>query len=134
MPADVGEPEAGLVLATSNRLDHLIDRLATAFAAAPLPPFEREVVMVQSQGLQRWLTLELARRDGVAASLSTPFPRPYCLHLVRRVLDQEDLPPSEEIPRDDGSWFGRQLLTWRLFSLLDFGPLEADSVFAVPAA
>ncbi|MCG8462052.1 MAG: exodeoxyribonuclease V subunit gamma, partial [Holophagales bacterium] len=130
---------AGLSLVTSNRLDRLADRLAGELAAAPLPPLEREVVVVQSQGMQRWLTLHLARRRGIAASLTTPFPRPFCHDLAGQVLDPEELrrPPSEEIPRRERSLFGRELLTWRLFSLL--GRLDSletggDRRFAPPAA
>lgn len=113
-----------LTLFTSNRLDVLVDRLAADMAASPLPPLAQEIVVVQSEGMQRWLTLELARRHGVSGSLTTPFPRPFCRWLARRVLDAEALPDSEPIPRGDDSAFGREMLSWRLFARL--GRLDAD--------
>lgn len=107
-----------LTIYTSNRLDTLVDRLASEASSVPLPPLEREIVVVQSEGMQRWLTLELARRQGIAASLTTPFPRPFCRWLARRVLDCDEVPASESIPRRDDSAFGREMLSWRLFGLL----------------
>ena len=107
-----------LTIYTSNRLDTLVDRLASEMWSSPLPPLDQEIVVVQSEGMQRWLTLELARRQGIAASLTTPFPRPFCRWLARCVLDGETLPRSESIPRRDDSIFGRESLSWRLFGLL----------------
>ena len=83
-------PEPTLRIHTSNRLDLLVERLARDLREDPLPPLEREVIVVQSQGMHRWLTLELARRLGIAASLSVPFPRTFCHHLAEHLLDGPD--------------------------------------------
>ncbi|MDA8018299.1 MAG: exodeoxyribonuclease V subunit gamma [Thermoanaerobaculia bacterium] len=113
-----------LTIYTSNGLDTLVERLSAEVSSAPLPPLEQEIVVVQSEGMQRWSTLELARRQGIAASLATPFPRPFCRWLALRVLDAVDLPLSEPISRNDDTVFGRELLSWRLFGLL--GDLAED--------
>jgi exodeoxyribonuclease V gamma subunit len=63
----------GLFVHTSNRLEELLEALATVLAAEPLPPLRDEVVVVPSQGLARWLRLQLAERFGIAASLQLPF-------------------------------------------------------------
>ena len=107
-----------LTLYTSNRLDVLVARLAQVMAESPLPPLERELFVTQSQGMQRWLTLQLAARHGIAGGLTTPFPRPFCHWLARRVLDGEDLPATEAISDHKGNLFDRETLAWRLFQQL----------------
>ncbi|MEM9596661.1 MAG: exodeoxyribonuclease V subunit gamma, partial [Acidobacteriota bacterium] len=128
--------EPGLTLYTSNRLDVLVERLADLLGREPLPPLEQEIVVVQSQGMQRWTTLELARLHGIAGSLSTPFPRPFARYLADRVLDRRDLPPSEAVGRGEASLFARGILTWRLFGLLGraMEKSEEAGALAVPAA
>lgn len=63
----------GLFVHTSNRLEELLEALATVLADEPLPPLQDDVVAVPSQGLARWLRLRLAERFGVAGSLRLPF-------------------------------------------------------------
>lgn len=58
----------------SNRLENLFDRLANCLAVAGDDPFARETIVVQSQGMARWLSLALARRHGVSANIDFPFP------------------------------------------------------------
>jgi exodeoxyribonuclease V gamma subunit len=115
---------------TSNRLEVLVERLAAELAAAPLPPLEREMVVVQSQGMYRWVTLELARRLGIAAHLAMPFPRTFCHHLADRLLPGAPEAAAGADPgRRPASLFSRELLTWRLFGLLGRGE---GSIFADP--
>jgi exodeoxyribonuclease V gamma subunit len=70
-------------LYSAGRADHLAARLAEVLSESPLDPMEAEWVGVSSQGMRRWLMLELARHigsadptvdDGVAANFSMPFP------------------------------------------------------------
>ncbi|MEL7059673.1 MAG: exodeoxyribonuclease V subunit gamma [Acidobacteriota bacterium] len=110
---------AGFGIYTSNRLEVLVERLAEEMATAPLGPFQRDIVVVQSLGTARWTTLELARRLGVVGGLSTPFPAAFAQWLCRRVLDGEAWIDSEEIPRHvEGSAWSREALVWHLFSVL----------------
>ncbi|MEE8524748.1 MAG: exodeoxyribonuclease V subunit gamma [Thermoanaerobaculia bacterium] len=110
--------EPALTLHTSNRLEVLAERLAHDLAEDPPPPLEREIVVVQSQGMYRWLTLQLARRLGIAASLSTPFPATFCHHLAEHFLDGEGWPATEDLSRQAPSPFSRGILTWRVYALL----------------
>jgi exodeoxyribonuclease V gamma subunit len=75
----------------SNRVERLADALAEQLATAPLSdPFAAEVVVVHSQGMERWLAQRLSQRlgaptgevAGVCANIEWPFPAT----LVRRVL------------------------------------------------
>ena len=63
-----------LTLHTSNRLESLAEALAATLRAHPLPPLTSERVVVQSLGVRRWLSFQLAERLGVAMNVAFPFP------------------------------------------------------------
>jgi len=52
-------------LIRSNRTENLADALASLVREVPLGPFEKEAIVVQSRGMERWLTLALAERLGI---------------------------------------------------------------------
>ena len=112
--------QAELTLHTSNALDILVDRLADNMTTSPLSPLEREILIVQSQGMERWITMHLARRHGISGGMTFPYPRPFCHWLGRRVLDGAvaAFPDSEPISNVADHFFDREILTWRLFGLL----------------
>jgi Exonuclease V gamma subunit len=57
----------------SNQLGVLAQELAQLLAAPTGSPLEPALVIVPSLGLRRWLTLEIARINGVCANVSFPF-------------------------------------------------------------
>ena len=63
----------GLSVVTAPGLGPLFERLAETLEAAPLPPLQRETVVVsRNAGLRAWLTHALAERLGCAAALDLP--------------------------------------------------------------
>jgi exodeoxyribonuclease V gamma subunit len=97
-----------LHLHTSNVLEGLAERLAEIITTPPAGPFENETVVVQSLGMRRWLSLELAGRLGICANIDFPFPQTF-LHLLGvRVLGEHKAEPG----------FERGALTWRIMRLL----------------
>ena len=64
-----------LRLHTSNRLETLAGRLAEALQKPLRSALEPEVVVVQSQGMARWLKLQLAQHLGICSNCDCPFPR-----------------------------------------------------------
>ena len=100
-------------LIRSNRTEALADALAAKVRAEPLGPFEKEVVVVQSRGMERWLTLALTDRLGIWANPWFPFPRV----LIEWVLEKLDAGPSEESKAYD-----RHRLKWTLAELLTSNP------------
>lgn len=98
-----------LHLYQSNRLENLGMLFTGMVRAAPLSnPFQPEVVMVQSRGMGRWLTLSAARANGIAAHLEFVLPAGYAWRLMRQALP--DLP--------ERSAFDPDVLVWRLVELL----------------
>ena len=79
-------------LIRSNRTESLADALASRIAKSPLGPFEKEIIVVQSRGMERWLTLALADRLGIWSNPSFPFPRA----VVERVLAELGFGTTEE--------------------------------------
>lgn len=111
-----------LHLLTAPHLAPLLEHLAGGLTRAPLPPREEEVIVVQSQGMRRWLTLQLADRFGCAGSLELPFPATFVRELSRVLL-------GEHGSRDQHDAFSRDALTWRLDAMLDALPPN-DATFA----
>lgn len=101
-----------LKLIQSNRTEVLVDRLATrlsqqvAMGVSALAP---QTVLVQSQGMRQWLTIELARRNGIAANLATPMPAAFLWQLCQRVM-------QSDTSRD--SAFDKLAMSWHIMALL----------------
>jgi exodeoxyribonuclease V gamma subunit len=78
-----------LIVHRSNRAERLVDALAE-LVSEPLPDvFLRETIVVQGKGMERWLSMELARRRGVWANPAFPFPRTLLNDISRRLLGEE---------------------------------------------
>src|SRR5262249_28917063 len=106
----------------SNRLELLADRLAERLREPCGGPLLPEIIVVQSNGMARWLSLHLARRLGICARLWFPFPAAFVWELCRRLL--------RNVP--ETSPFAPDVLAWRTMTLLEtleerpcFAPLHA---------
>ena len=98
----------GIILHTSNQLEMLAGRLAAELKSDPASPLEPEVIIVQSQGMGRWLQLQLAARLGLCANVQFRFPRAF-VHHVFHAFD----PGIPEVDPNNPT-----LLTWQLWGLL----------------
>ncbi|MBD3409324.1 MAG: exodeoxyribonuclease V subunit gamma, partial [Ignavibacteriales bacterium] len=67
----------------SDRLELLADALADDFRAGDESPFEAREVIVQSRGMERWISTAIAKRNGCASNLRFPFPLAFLLSLFR---------------------------------------------------
>ena len=63
----------GLILYTSNRLEILAEKLAQVLSAPLASPLQPEIILVQSKGMERWVSMELARHNGICANCRYPF-------------------------------------------------------------
>jgi len=71
-----------LQLHTSNYLETLAESLAKTLRKPLGSPLQPELVIVQSQGMARWLKLRLAEAHGVCANYSFPFPKIFCAEVL----------------------------------------------------
>ncbi|MGV3534115.1 MAG: exodeoxyribonuclease V subunit gamma, partial [Chthoniobacteraceae bacterium] len=99
---------AGLYLHRSNRLETLADELARILRKPLANVFAADMVVVQSLGMRRWLSLELAGRLGVTMNCEFPFPAGFSHRLFRAIAP--GLKPD--------SAFDREVLPWRILSAL----------------
>jgi exodeoxyribonuclease V gamma subunit len=102
---------------TSNRLEILADQLAQVLRQ-PLPsPFDQEIIVVQSKGMERWICLQLAGRHGICANCRFPFPNAFVQDIFQRVLGGLPKP----------NLFDPGIMTWRVMKALP--SLMADPAF-----
>ncbi|MDP2609622.1 MULTISPECIES: exodeoxyribonuclease V subunit gamma [unclassified Oceanobacter] len=97
-----------LKLYHSNDLDVLKGILLSLMQQNPPSPFEREAILVQSQGMAHWLKLNIADGLGVSAQLEFPLPFSFVWQIFNRL--RPDLP--------ERSHFDKQLMIWKLMRLL----------------
>jgi exodeoxyribonuclease V gamma subunit len=93
---------------SSNRLELLAEKLAQLLREPLRSPLEPELVVVQSKGMERWISMELARSHGVCANMRFPFPNTFLEDVFHRLVR----------PLPDRSPFEPQVLSWRVMGLL----------------
>jgi exodeoxyribonuclease V gamma subunit len=93
---------------TSNRMETLVRALAEVLERQLSSPFLPETILVQSQGMERYLSMQLARRHGISANCLFPFPNAFVDQVFRRVLPRLTEP----------SRFAPEILTWRIMKEL----------------
>ncbi len=98
----------GLNLYTSNLLEILAEKLADVFASPLTSPLQSEIVVVQSKGMERWVSMELARHHGICANIRFPFPNRFLHDMFREVL-----PHVQE-----ASPFDPEIMTWKVMKIL----------------
>ncbi len=96
------------ILHSSNKTENLLEHLVAVIEHAPLQsPFSKEVFLIQSQGMERWLSQQLASRFDVWANYEFLFPSRF-FSLIAQQLDS----------RIDDSAYERSLILWRLEAAL----------------
>ena len=98
----------GIQLYTSNYLETLVEQLADSLRAPLSSPLEEELIVVQSSGMQRWVSMQLAERLGICANCRFPFPNAFLHEMFRRLVP--DIPET--------SPFEPEVMTWRIMDLL----------------
>ena len=98
----------GLKLFTSNRMETLAAHLSDVLRVPLSQPLAPEIILVQSRGMERWLSMELALRHGVCANVRYPYP----IHFIQNVF-KEILPCAPE-----RSPYEPAILTWDIMGLL----------------
>jgi exodeoxyribonuclease V gamma subunit len=66
----------------SNRMENLMDALASVMEAVPDNPMSPEWIGIQSRGMKQWINLQLAQKFGVSTNLNFFFPRQMVDHIL----------------------------------------------------
>jgi len=100
----------GIYLYTSNRLEVLAREAARVLREGPASsPFNREVFMVQTEGMKRWLSLRMADHNGIFSNGLFISPAELLSMIERDVISASNA----------GSPFERNAFPWTIMKLLD---------------
>jgi len=95
-------------LYTSNRLEQLAFQLSASLDTPLDSPLAREVIVVESRGMARWLSLQIAQISTICMNCRFPFPRAF----VGRILHDYF---SGKVQEDE---FTVEAMTWKIRRLL----------------
>lgn len=96
------------ILHSSNKTENLLEHLSTIIGTAPLSsPLVKEVFLIQSQGMERWLSQQLAEKFEVFAHFHFLFPSQFFSQMARNI--------NQTLHTDV---FARELMVWRFELLL----------------
>lgn len=96
------------ILHSSNKTENLFEHLCLVFENSPLStPFAKECFLIQSQGMERWLSQQLALRFKAWSNFEFLFPNRFFGDLAKKID-----------PTFDNRAFDREQQLWRLDSLL----------------
>ena len=101
-------PITNLKVFTSNRMEILADQLAEILRAPLGSPLDGEIIVVQSRGMERWLSMQLADRHGICANIIFPFPNTFVAGIMQRVFPHA--PESQA--------FDPEIMSWRIMKYL----------------
>ncbi|MBE0469458.1 MAG: exodeoxyribonuclease V subunit gamma [Methyloprofundus sp.] len=108
------------ILHSSNKTENLLEHLATIINTVPLDsPFTKEIFLIQSQGMERWLSQQLATKFKTFANFEFLFPSKFFSQMARHI--QQKLKSDE---------FARELMVWRFELILR----ELDEPIFAPLA
>jgi len=108
-----------IYLYTSNRLEKLSESAAEVVRAKPLSsPFKTEFFMVQTQGMERWLSLQMAKHNGIFSNYRFISPSELLTIIERDVIgiEKQDSP----FDRDNYAWAIMHLLQGDIINDDDF--------------
>ncbi|MDO9422773.1 MAG: exodeoxyribonuclease V subunit gamma [Methylobacter sp.] len=96
------------ILHSSNKTENLVAHLTAVIKNAPLAsPFAKEVFLIQSQGMERWLSQQLASQFKVWGNYEFLFPGKFFSSLAQGIDS-----------RLNDAAFERNLMLWRIEALL----------------
>ena len=98
-----------IAIHTSNRMEILLEHLAKVLNEPVGPVLSREATVVQSRGMSRWISMELAKKFGVWGNGDFPFPNKFVKDLF--AVTMPDIAKSD--------LFETEVLTWRVINQLE---------------
>ncbi len=99
-----------LALYPSNKLEHLSYLLSALLNEQPGSVFSTPPILVESPGMQHWLSMQLAQSHGIAMNLQFPLPVRFMWDTARNILGKDQVPKQ--------SAYRREVLVWRIDEIL----------------
>ncbi len=95
-------------LFTSNQMEILADQLAEVAAKPLSSPFKPEAIVVQSSGMERWISMQLAERLGIWSNCRYYYPNQIIEEIFKYLIPEAG---NQRI-------FDKELNAWRIMRLL----------------
>ncbi|MDY6903100.1 MAG: exodeoxyribonuclease V subunit gamma [Thermodesulfobacteriota bacterium] len=96
-------------LFTSNRMEVLADALARELRHPKASPLAEEIILVQSVGMKRWLSMAIARANTVCANTRFLFPNAFLYEYLGNAFPEA---------MSDLATFDVETMTWRIMAIL----------------
>ena len=110
-----------IYLYPANKMENLLVLLDKIQHISPLPVFSQEYIVVQNAGMQHWLNLSLAQQRGISMNMHYTLPAQFLWKLARSLASDQQVA--------DHSPYSREVLTWRICSLLKADIVCQDADF-----
>ena len=85
---------SGLNIFTSNKLEILAEKLAQLIKTPGPHALAAEIIVIQSTGMARWISLELAKHNSICANIRFPFPNTFLEEIAKQLLPDFREPAS----------------------------------------
>ena len=105
-----------LFLHTSNKMEILVNQLAEILINPLDNPFIPENIIVQSKGMERWISMELSRIHGICANYQFPFPNAFIYNIFENIIPDE-LPLNNQ-NKHAVTFFQRDNMAWHIMKIL----------------
>ncbi|WP_048695801.1 exodeoxyribonuclease V subunit gamma [Catenovulum maritimum] len=90
----------------SNRLEDLIVLAQKVLEQRQTGIFEPDIILVESQGMQHWLNLQLAKMQHISMNIEFPMPSRFIWDWARKILGDQAIPRK--------SPYSREILSFRI--------------------
>lgn len=92
----------------SNKLEILVKRMASELSEPLSSPLASETIIVQSSGMQKWISLKLASLHGICANYRFPFPNKFVEEVFEAFIPEYKSDLSYDL----------NVTTWKLMDLI----------------
>lgn len=110
----------------SNRMENLVYAFNQISKASVSGPFTQENILVQHPGMKHWLSMAIASQPDRQLCMNVNYPLPvrFFWDLIRMIIGKDQVP--------ERSVYSREILSWRLYELLNSQAVVGDPKMAEP--
>lgn len=94
----------------ANKLENLSLLLNKVLSLGSDNIFTPDLIITQSQGMQHWINMQLAKQNGISMNVEFLLPMQFLWNQIRNVVGHENIPEKTA--------FSREVLSWKIFELL----------------
>ncbi len=92
----------------SNKLENLAKKLAALLKKRKGPVFSPSVILIQSRGMEKWISMKIAEENGICANVRFLFPNTLINEVFRSVLEDISQEPFLDV----------EFMKWKLMTII----------------